>query len=435
MSPDAGPPLLRVERALRLLPDVDVLAPLRAFLVSTSRVRPGSEPYRTVGKRFVHPAHLRELAPRAAARVKDYLDSLYGAAVDALDAEQRGNPSGIVEALVRAGETEERAGRASQAHIWYTHALGIAEELHDRHPEIHALHHLGLLEAARDRFHEAARFHQRCLALAAAELDGESAAAACLGLGQVELEQTRLQGATAWFRRGLEQAGGETALAAFLRLGLADVARLKRDLDTAAQQLKESRDLFERLSHAEGMARALEAGGRIESLRGEPAAAMSAHREALARLHGNGLHARLELDIRLSLAELCLEWDRLRDAEDELRQAEETAIVHNLTRSLVRLYSIMGELRGRQLDDTGFVFFEKAIELCRGPEPLPRLEAQTYVAYAQFRERFGDAAESTAYYERAREIFEMTGDADATTRIEARLAAAQTGDTAAERPS
>ncbi|HEU5465724.1 MAG TPA: hypothetical protein VFU75_02480, partial [Gemmatimonadales bacterium] len=49
---------LRVERALRLLPDLEALTPLRALLVATSRADAGAQwassgPYLTLGKRAV----------------------------------------------------------------------------------------------------------------------------------------------------------------------------------------------------------------------------------------------------------------------------------------------------------------------------------------------------------------------------------------------
>jgi hypothetical protein len=66
----------------------------------------------------------------------------------------------------------------------------------------------------------------------------------------------------------------------------------------------------------------------------------------------------------------------------------------------------MGKLRGRQGDEQGFVFFEKAIELCQGTEPSPRLEAEVYREYGLFRSELGDKDEGLAYLARAREILE-----------------------------
>src|SRR5205807_6821960 len=87
------------------------------------------------------------------------------------------------------------------------------------------------------------------------------------------------------------------------------------------------------------------------------------------------------------------------------------AIADNLTGRLVQIYTVMGRLRGRQLDETGFVFFEQAIELSRMLERSPAAVAQVYLEYGLFRERLGQRDEARAYLERAREIFGAVGDA------------------------
>ena len=60
---------MRVEKVLRLLPEVDAMAPLRTLLVSTSRTEGAAEPHLTVGKRIVQSSDLIDLVPRALQRV------------------------------------------------------------------------------------------------------------------------------------------------------------------------------------------------------------------------------------------------------------------------------------------------------------------------------------------------------------------------------
>ena len=116
MTARSDHPPIRVERALALLPDLDVLAPLRSFVVSLSRGgRLAAEPYRTVGKRTIHSTELRALIPRAVGRLADHLSLLYEAAIEALEAEERGDLSSSVHALLAAGEREEAAGRPEAA--------------------------------------------------------------------------------------------------------------------------------------------------------------------------------------------------------------------------------------------------------------------------------------------------------------------------------
>jgi tetratricopeptide (TPR) repeat protein len=417
-----GLPPLRVEQALRLLPDVDALGPLRAFLLSTSHGGEEVEPYRTVGKRHLQPADLRALVPRAVAQVGAHLTALYQAAVDALEAEQRDDPAGAVRALLTAGELEEKVARGTQARAWYDHALRIAEGLRDRRPEIAALRRLGHLEAGRDGAEAAARFYQRSLAIAEAELDQEGAARACLGLGTVALAQDKWQGAESWFRRGLQCGAEDRVLLGRLHLGLGDAARGRGQLAAAADRLARARELFEESGHSTGLVHVLNLSAQLDLMRERRADALASFREALARLQVAGEEPRLEIAIRLNICLLYFDWGRLPDAEDELRAAEETAVVSNATRDLARLYLMRGKVRGRLGDDTGFVFFEKAIDLCRGPEPAPRLEAEAYLEYGLFRKQTGDLDEARAYMERAREILEAVGNGPLLARIDAELA-------------
>ncbi len=411
-----GLPPLRVEQALRLLPDVDALMPLRAYLISSSRARASAEPHRTVGKRYVQPDDLRELVPEALARVREHLEVLYQLAVQALEAEQRDDLPGAVRALLEAGGREERVGRDKQARAWYDHALRVAEGLRERRPEI---------EAARGNLDAGARFYQRSYYLAEAENDQVSAALACYGLGEILMAQGRWQGAESQFTRGLRFAEADIPLQGNLLLGSGEVARRRAQLETAADRITRARQLFERLSDGEGIVRSLNAWGLLEKDRTHNDEALASFRDGLARLHELGDHPRLEMAIRLNLCELYVDWNRLPDAEDEVRKAEEAAIANNYTRHLAQLYVIMGRVRGLQNDETGFVFFEKAIELAQGAEPAPRQEAEIYRAYAQFRNRLGDRDEATAYLERARELLESVGDGTRLAKVDEELSELQ----------
>jgi hypothetical protein len=87
-----------------------------------------------------------------------------------------------------------------------------------------------------------------------------------------------------------------------------------------------------------------------------------------------------------------------------MRRAEQLAIAGNIVAGLIQVYLLMGELRGRQNDAGGFVFFEQAIELCRTLERSPIFEARAYQAYGEYKNRLGDREEARAYQERAREL-------------------------------
>jgi tetratricopeptide (TPR) repeat protein len=224
--------------------------------------------------------------------------------------------------------------------------------------------------------------------LAEAEMDARGAAIACRGPGDLAQAQGEWQGAASWYTRGLQYTESEPTLRAALRLGLGEGARAWGHLDNAAECFRHAGDLFATLVDNDGSAWVLNAWGLLESLRVRHVDALARYSEALARLRGGGRAPALQTEVRLNLCDLYLERGRFPNAEDEIRRAEELAIEENLTRQLARLYVIMGQVRGRQGDDTGFVFFEKAVELCRGQVQWPRLE-RAHEVY----EAIGDGAE------------------------------------------
>ena len=416
---------LRVEQALRLLPDVEDLASLRGFAVSTAsrgtKREPwgAGEPNRTVGKRTIDHAALRAEVPQLLNRVTSRVAFLYEAAVDALESEQNGDLADAVRALVRGGECEERGVRYAQAQAWYRQALGIAEQLRDRKPEMEALSHLGRLETTRGYLDEGARAFQRTLALADAESDHVHAAEACQGLGDVMFAQSQWAGAEAWFTRGLQLAQINPTLAGSLSLSLGQTALRRGEPETAAEWVTRALESFQAIGDAAGVVRALLARALVEGAQGRAVDALATYHEALSRVPSDAVE--LELSARLRLVEFYLGVDRLRDAEDEARRIENIAIAHQQHSALARVYMLMGRLRAQQRDEAGFVFYEQAIELCRTGDPARRLEVDVYRAYARFSIAMGDRQEGRAYLERARELVETFGDEFARRQIEEEL--------------
>ena len=413
---------MRVERVLRLLPDVDALAPLRAFLMASSRRNHVGGPQQTVGKRYLSAEDLPGLVPRALRRVTEHLTLLYDAAIEALEAEERGNAAGCVQAFIRAADLEARVGRDNAARRWYEHALEIAEGGHDRRPEIEVLQRLGALDAALGDFDRAARVQQRSFVLAESEGVAESAAIAAIALGEAALRRDNVRGASSWFARAREHAGEDPSLLGRLALGQAALAMATEDHEGAETLLQQATGHFAAEGPGAGRIDLLVARGRLAARRGNHAEALAHFREALVRLPVLERDPHTDLAIRLEISQLFLETDRLPDAEDEIRRMEELAIVHNISRELARAYILLGEVRARQRDETGFVFFEKAIELSRQGDPTPRLEAEAYLAYSHFRSTFGEMEEARACLERAREILDMVRDPQLEHAVETSLA-------------
>jgi hypothetical protein len=77
----------------------------------------------------------------------------------------------------------------------------------------------------------------------------------------------------------------------------------------------------------------------------------------------------------------------------------------------------MGKLSGIRGDETGFVFFVQAAELCRALAPLTSREGRVYEEYGNFRIRFREPEEGLAHLQRARQIFEAAADRAALARL------------------
>src|SRR5262249_25696882 len=137
-------PPVRVEQALRILPELEVLAPLRSVLMAVARADDMAQwgpsgPYLTLGKRGVQPDDVRKEIPRAIERVTQALSALYEFYIKALESRQMRDGAGTVSALLQAGRREESVQRLAQARAWYEVALTVSEELQDRRPEIETL--------------------------------------------------------------------------------------------------------------------------------------------------------------------------------------------------------------------------------------------------------------------------------------------------------
>jgi tetratricopeptide (TPR) repeat protein len=423
------PAPLLVERALALLPDLEVLGPLRALLISLSRPDEearwsSSGPYLTVGKRAVDPARLRLRLAATQTAIAAHVERLYHAYVDALDL-VRGDGTAAVAVLIRAGGLEEAVERLSQAEAWYEIALAVSQPLADRHPEINALGALGHVGLTQGRYAVAARHFQRTLALAEAVFDQEAAIAACEGLGDATSGQGQLSGARAWYARGLRvaEASGAPSLQGRLERRLGVVALAQGDLSGATDYLSRARARFESAGPAAEMARVLMDQAQLDARMGRPNVAAAAYQEALAWVRTSPPDVATEVAVRLAIAGLAMESGRWLDAEEELRNAEQAALDQKRWRDVVRIYMMLGKLRGYQLDETGFVFFEQALEVCHLLQAASAMKAEVHLEYGIFRRRLGPEDEARAHLERARDLFQSTGETPARDRAEGELRA------------
>jgi tetratricopeptide (TPR) repeat protein len=408
---------VKVEHALRILPRLEALLPLRELLLSTSASEhggwAGSARNLTIGRREVAPGKLRRGIAQGIERSSAHLTALYECYVRAVEAiESDRHPAAAAE-LLKAGLREERAGRHAHAREWYSMSLDVASGLQNRRPEVEALLALGRIDSAVGVLAPAARHFQRALALAEAEFDDEGVMQACEGLGGVEATRRSWTGAQAWLSRALRTAeqSRDGWHVGRVRHALGDLARRAGQLRVATAELRLARDSFEAQPSAESMARVLESEALVLADLRRPTEAAAAYREALAwawRILGP---SEAELGIRLNFARLHADTAGYLEAEEEARKAEQIALTCGNVVRLVEVYTLLGRLRGIQRDESGFVFFEQAIELVATLDGSHVLEADVYHEYAAFKYALGQPAESEAYSERAREIFTSSGAA------------------------
>jgi hypothetical protein len=418
---------LRVERALRLLPAVEALEPLRALLLSVAQTDDArrwssSGPYETVGKRALDVESLRRRVDALLPRVAAHVTTLFGAYVRALQATEDGDGTAAALALADAGDEERASRRLIQAQAWYDVAFRIATELSDRRAEIDILARLGDVSLALDRPADAGRYFQRLLVLAEAGFDHESVIRACLGLCQAALARHQNDGARAWSLRGLRQAAGGNYPHRTVQLehAMSVAAWRSGDIDDARERLGRARDMGEALDAPAEMARILLTRGYIERDLRKPADSVATLREALAWARRTSEPA-LRVEVAVALAEAHVSAGHLVDAERELRGAEQFAIEERAADGLVSVYIAMGKLCAIKNDETGFVFFEQAIELCRMTAASAVVEGRASEEYGRFRQRFGQRDEAHAHFERSARLFESAHDEVSLRRLKDQL--------------
>jgi tetratricopeptide (TPR) repeat protein len=423
-----GRPAIRVEHALRILPDLEVLGPLRGLLISVARADDTAQwgpsgPYLTLGKRGVNPDDLRKEVPKAIERVSAHLGALFDLYIQALEGRQTRDGAATVNALLKAGTLEETVERLSQARAWYEVALSVSEELQDRRPEIETLRVLGHLGLRQGRYTLAGRAFQRSFVLAEAEFDQVGAIAACQGFGEVDMAQGEWRGARAWLARGLRlaEASEDEARLGAIEHQMAELALREGNPSAAEEQIARAHMRFEKLNDALQMAQVLNTRGQLEAAINRDGRAEAAYRESLAWLQRAESNPGVEISVRLNMAELYLRTGRMLEAEKEARHAEEISMAQNIPRRLIQIYAVLGRLRGQQGDETGFVFFEQAVNLCRTMDCPPALEGDVYYEYGLFKGKLGQREESRAYLERAREIFESVGGASELAKVREEL--------------
>lgn len=404
---------LKLDAALDALPALDDLVPLREALLASSAEDPeqrwaDARAYRSLAGRMADLDAVRRQAAALADEVRRRTEAVMSHALDALAALERGDHAGSAQALVRAGEVEEAAGRLEPAQRLFASALEHGRRPKDRRAEGLALRRLGRVARARGDFAEAARLYQRGLDIAEAQRDRDGAVVACQGLGNVAVDQGMWRPARDWYLRGLAivgEAGEPSVLRWQLLANLAVVERRAGELDASERWLRRAEREAEAADDPVGRHYAAHGWARLGLARGDHAGAEAHARRALEMPADAGSR----IAARLTLADALLGAGRAGDAEAEARRAELEAIAHRLVGRLPDVYRALGKAAQTRGDPEGFLFFEEALSVCDA-HGLPALErAMVQHDYGRFERWAGNREAARARLGAALELFTELG--------------------------
>ncbi|HEX8696717.1 MAG TPA: tetratricopeptide repeat protein [Longimicrobium sp.] len=417
---------LKIDHALKALPEVDDLVHLREALIGASRddgerAWSASAAYATLDTRLADPAALEAQVAALADRVRQRVEAVLRHSLHALRGLEGGDPAAAARALVAAGEVEEEAGRLDAAEGFYRQALALGRRPRDRSGEGLALRRLGRVARERGHLDEALRLYLAGYEVAAAQRDTEGAVVACQGVGNVYGDQGLWEQAREWYARGVELLGEAAPARALWQLysNLSVVARRTGDLDASAAWLDRAGAVVQALGDAAGVLPIENGRARLLVERGELAAAEAAYRRSL---EGQGSPS-LRGAVLSNLAECLLLEGKLREAEEAARELERLAVVHRLTPLLPHAYRGLGAVARARGDAEGFVFYEQALDLCRAPGTPPIELAATQHEYALLDAGAGRRESAAARLEEALAIYRRLGTRPEIERAERDLAA------------
>ncbi|HZG41713.1 MAG TPA: tetratricopeptide repeat protein [Longimicrobium sp.] len=402
---------LKIDAALKAIPETDDLAHLREALLSASRADGGlawgsAEDYATLDMRLADPAALESQIEALAERVRRRVEGVMRHTVRALAALERGEAAEAARHLVAAGETEEGERRLHQARHFYERALEIGRKPRDRRGEGLALRRLGRVARAMGQWETSTRRYEESYEVSIAQRDDVGAVVACQGLGNVHVDQSRWSEAREWYLRGVERCPARPPGVEYVHLcvGLSVVERRLGALDAAAEWLARGEESAAGLG--DGVMGYVDHGwGRLHLARGEAAEAESVFRRAL----GRELDPVARVAVMVGLSEPLLRQGRTGEALALARDAEALAIHSRAVLKLPDVYRALGAAAGEHGGSEAFLFYEQALEVCRS-HGLPAFEvAATQHHYGRFEARRGDREAAAARLGEAHRLFTELG--------------------------
>jgi tetratricopeptide (TPR) repeat protein len=402
---------LKVEQALRVLPEGRAIAPLREALISIStldgegRWSEAGE-YSTLERRDADIALLGERIPALVERVRLRAEAVLRHSVQALTAAERGEMEIAAEEMIHAGEVLENDRELEEAERFYRQAVVLGRKPRDRRVEGLAHCRLARVRRAAGAWADALVEYEAGFEIADACRDQVVMVLACQGMGNVQVDRGDWTAAREWYERGLVVLRGSPPSRAEWELcsNLAIVARRSGSLAESEGWLLRAEGLVESLEDATGRVFLQNGWGRLHIARLAPAAAEAAFRLALSAAGAGGGRG----VVLVNLAESLLLQGRLDEAEQVARGAEEAALLDRSLSLLPEIYRVLGRIAGERGRRDGFVFFEQSLALL--PPGAPLLErATTQHQYGLFEAGMRDFDNATARLTEAIEIYRSLG--------------------------
>ncbi len=395
----------------RVLPDLDELRPVLDHVLSASvpdetRRWAGSGELETSGTRLVDADSLSGAARALADREHEHTVRLYELVMSAVSLLNDGKTAEAAVAFLEAAALEEGRDRTQRAASYAEAAYHIAQDSGDSATAGLALRRRARARRSLGRLGEAERDYVRAHEIANAVSDTRGSAEAAIGAGNVLEEQGRWDEAEKWYREALttlDQHGLVTAERWHALLNLHVVLRSKGSLEESMRVLQEAEAVASSLDNQH-------AG--FDNARGQWHMAQGNFQEAERHLRSAleaSTGAWLRVNARLNLAETLLAAARPLEAAEEVRRAEQDALLSGLPQKLPEVYRLLGRIASSGGNPDAFVLFERALEIIKTRQLPEHEEALTLQAYADSEARAGERGSSVGLQARANELYRRIG--------------------------
>jgi tetratricopeptide (TPR) repeat protein len=315
----------------------------------------------------------------------------------------------------RIGRIYRQRGDYETALAHFRQARELFERAQDRRGVAGALDDAGTVVALRGDYPAALEQHREALAIRRTLGDKRSTALSLANIGRVQLDMGAFTNALERFREALElrRAAGDRPGVVASMIDLGAVHEADGRLESAYEVLADALKLAKEIGDRQGQARVLLRAGEVLLALGRPEDAA----EALDRANeiATGLGDRVgQIECGRTLAEVQLALGRHDVALEHARQALELAEKLGSRVHIGTANRVLAEVvAAGDLSDGGAVaeraggadaLFQRAIHIL-GTVANDLELARCYRAFADFRERLGDAPEAVSLRLRADEIF------------------------------